>query len=92
MACKAANDATLNGRSRGAGSLTGWPGCRTVPLFIFQIFSMDSKLNWSIGGLLLPQNFNIKYILVDNHMRNKLPSRSFSKFKSEFELKFTEPD
>jgi hypothetical protein len=33
------------------------------------------------------QIFQIKYAPVDNFIRNKLPHRSFSKFKIEFELK-----
>jgi hypothetical protein len=84
--------APRHGGSRGASSLTGRPGCSTMPLFIFQIFFNRFKFGLVKRWSSVAQNFKIKYGRVDNETRNKFPYRSFSKFETEFDLKIREPN
>jgi hypothetical protein len=75
-------------RSRGAGRLTGGPGCCIVPILIFFKSICIDSIQWLPS---VHKIFQIKYVHVDNLIRNKLPHRSFLKFKTEFELKIREP-
>jgi hypothetical protein len=57
--------------------------------FEFQINSNQSqKLDKANDGLPRSEKWSVKYGPVHNWIRNKFPHCSFSKFKTEFELKF----
>jgi hypothetical protein len=60
-------------------------------LFIQIFFPTFSNLNLSKDGLLVLQNFEIKYGRVYTKIRRKTPHWSSSKFRTKFELEFKEP-
>jgi hypothetical protein len=77
-------------QSRGEWGLTGGPGlCYSVD---FLFFSNGFKFELIKYGLLFLKKNQIKYGHVGIEIRNKFPNWSFSKFRTEFELKFREPN
>jgi hypothetical protein len=70
----------------------GGPACCHIADFIFFKYSSNwFELIWSEGDPLVLEKFQIKYGRVDIELRSKFSYWIFSKFRTEFELKFTEP-
>jgi hypothetical protein len=74
------------------GCTGGGPACCHIAYFIFFKYSSNwFELIWSEGDPLVLEKFQIKYGRVDIELRSKFSYWIFSKFRTEFELKFTEP-
>jgi hypothetical protein len=68
---------------QGSGRLASGPDCCIVLLHNYSMkFQIDSNLNWSKNGLLVLENFQIKYGRVGIEIGNKFPHWSFSTFKT----------
>jgi hypothetical protein len=77
----------LLGRPRGKDNRPDPRGI--VKKYLIQI---DFNLQWFKTYLPLLKKFQLKYVFVENEIRNSVPHWSFSKFGMKFELKFREPN
>jgi hypothetical protein len=78
------------GGVRARGPATGPAWDEQCEFWFIQTFLNEFELILSKGGLPLIQKIQIKYEIVENEIRNNFSYWDFSKFETEFELKFKE--
>jgi hypothetical protein len=66
------------------------PGMNNGVLYLIHIFQANLNLQWFKTQLSVLKKFQTKYGFVENKIRNNFPYWNFSKFASEFKLKFKE--